>query len=60
MAWSVYREKAAECHHLAETTTQPNVRKGYQALERQWNEIAEREDRRLGSAIRPEQSSIEQ
>ncbi|MBI4367140.1 MAG: hypothetical protein HY543_10005 [Deltaproteobacteria bacterium] len=51
MAWSIYREKAAQCHRLAETAVQPETRKSYETLERQWNAIAEWEDRRIDSAV---------
>jgi hypothetical protein len=44
---SFYRQKAAHCHFLAEAALRPDIRQSYEALERQWNEIAEREDRRI-------------
>ena len=50
MAWSYYREKAAQYHHLAETAPEPDIRKSYEILEWQWIEIANREDRVINSA----------
>ena len=58
MAWSFYREKATQCHHLAETAWQPEIRKSYEVLERQWNEIAELEDRRIRLAARLEPITV--
>jgi hypothetical protein len=44
---SFYREKAAHCHLLAEAALRPDIQQSYETLERQWYEIAEREDRRI-------------
>jgi hypothetical protein len=43
---SFYREKAAQCHRLAEAALRPEIRQSYEALERHWNKFAEREERR--------------
>jgi hypothetical protein len=44
---SLYRQKADQCRLLAEAALRPDIRQSYEELERQWNEIAEREDRRI-------------
>jgi hypothetical protein len=47
---SFYRQKAAHCHLLAEAALRPDIRQSYEALERQWHEIAERDERRIDLA----------
>jgi hypothetical protein len=47
---SFYRQKAAQCHRLAEAALRPDLRQSCETVERQWNEIAERDERRIHPA----------